>query len=159
MRGVKDRTPRSRSQEEAGCASQDRNSSVIEHSFSTLGREGEALKRVESRITPRYTTLWDGRRLDCFPVDDNTELLTKTHSLVQGLEYQGARRSLDQPVVQVSAHANTQAMQIGRDRSHDPCKNLRSRRETETKSLELKNLIQGHKSEVPAMSGCIGTCK
>ena len=58
-----ERTPRRTCQEEVGCSLEDRNSSPIERSFSTLlGRRSPERHRID--YVPRYWTRWTGTKLD-----------------------------------------------------------------------------------------------
>ena len=51
------------------------------------------------------------------------------------------RGRLDQPVVEVSTHTDTQRMEYSRNRSHDPGEDLRSRGEAKAQSFEMVDRV------------------
>ena len=80
-------------------------------------------------------------------VDHNAQLPTEGQNNLEILEERLARGGLDKPVVEVTPHANTQRVEDGRNRSHDPDENLWGRGAAETQCCELINLAIGHKEE------------
>ena len=94
-----------------------------------------------------YFAVWAGIRYDIsrfiamprWPHNKRTwSLARRTSSLEE---------AKNEPIVQVSQHANLQTMKHGRHRSHDPRKHLRSCGKTKTKSTELINMSIRHEAK------------
>ena len=73
--------------------------------------------------------------------DDNPQFVTKSEDSRKTLEERLLRGRLDQPVVEVSTHTDTQRMEYSRNRSHDPGEDLRSRGEAKAQSFELVDRV------------------
>ena len=73
--------------------------------------------------------------------DDNPQFVTKSEDSRKTLEERLLRGKLDQPVVEVSTHTDTQRMEYSRNRSHDLGEDLRSRGEAKARSFELVDRV------------------
>ena len=76
---------------------------------------------------------WNQLRL--LPIDDNPQRMTELENYIQSKENLLSGEGLDQPVVEISTKSNAGTVKKSRNRSHDPCENLRSRGEATAKNF------------------------